>query len=138
MSKYVVTDSYKPSYEKNYKLPLINIVPAVVWSIPIHQKLFPDASWWMTFGLCLAFVVVYVAVSFIPWVVIAPAVASVIIFSGLFWVFADYIGNAPARIIVKIIILGVFIMIELCVWINATLPWLESKEANKPRIRVEK
>lgn len=59
-------------------------------------------------------------------------------FTALFWVFADYIGNTPARIIVKIIILGVFIMIELCVWINATLPWLESKEANKPRIRVEK
>ena len=54
-------------------------------------------------------------------------------FTALFWVFADYIGNTPARII-----LGVFIMIELCVWINATLPWLESKEANKPRIRVEK
>ena len=89
MAKYIVTDSYKPSYEKSYKLPMINIVPAVVWSIPIHQKLFPDASWWMTFGLCLAFVVMYVAVSFIPWVVIAPAVASVIIFSGLFWVFAD-------------------------------------------------
>ena len=45
-------------------------------------------------------------------------------FTALFWVFADYIGNTPARIIVKIIILGVFIMIELCVWINATLPWL--------------
>ena len=40
MAKYIVTDSYKPSYEKNYKLPLINIVPAVIWSIPFHQKLF--------------------------------------------------------------------------------------------------
>ena len=138
MAKYVVTDSYKPSYEKNYKLPLINIVPAVVWSIPIHQKLFPDARWWMTFGLCLAFVVAYVAVSFIPWAVIAPAVASVIIFSGLFWVFADYIGNQVVRIIVKVIIVAIFGLLEIGIFANATVPWLESREANKPRIRVEK
>ena len=132
MAKYVVTDSYKPSYEKNYKLPLINIVPAVVWSIPIHEKL-PDASWWMTFG-CLSFVVMYVAVSFIPWAVIAPAVASVIIFSGLFWVFADYIGNQVVRIIVKIIIVAIFGLLEIGIFANATVPWLEGREANKTEI----
>ena len=27
------------------------------------------------------------------------------------------------------------IIIELCIWINATLPWLEKKTAPKPRIR---
>ena len=63
MAKYQVMIDDKPKYEKNYKLPLINIVPAVIWSIPFHQKLFPDAGWWMTFGLCAAFVVVYVVLS---------------------------------------------------------------------------
>lgn len=92
----------------------------------------------MTFGLCLAFVVVYVAVSFIPWVVIAPAVASVIIFSGLFWVFADYIGNQVVRIIVKVIIVAIFGLLEIGIFANATVPWLERKEANKPRIMVER
>ena len=106
--------------------------------IPLHQKLFPNASWWMTFGLCVAFVALYWYLSLKPVIAVIPCVAGVVMFTALFWVFADYIGNTPARIIVKIIILGVFIMIELCVWINATLPWLESKEANKPRIRVEK
>ena len=57
-----------------------------IWSIPLHQKLFPDANWWMTFGLCAAFVVLF----------------------------------------------------ELCVFINATLPWLEGRLANKPNIRVER
>ena len=96
MAKYIVEDRYKASYEKNYKFPLINIIPAVVWSIPVHQKLFPDAGWWVTFGLCALFVIAYVILSYLPIIVVVPAVASVIIFSGLFWVFADYIGNHVA------------------------------------------
>ena len=138
MAKYIVEERTALRYEKNYKLPMVNIIPAIVWSIPLHQKLFPDASWWGTLFLCAMFVVVYWYLSMKPIIAAIPCVAGVVMFTALFWVFADYIGNTPARIIVKIIILGVFIMIELCVWINATLPWLESKEANKPRIRVEK
>ncbi len=138
MAKYIVTDSYKPSYEKNYKLPLINIVPAVIWSIPFHQKLFPDAGWWMTFGLCIAFVVVYVALSYFPWAVLIPGVPSVIIFSGLFWVFADYIRNQIVRIILKVIIVVIFALLEIGIFANATVPWLERKEANQSKIRVEK
>lgn len=138
MAKYIVEESNYKKYEKNYLFPFINLVLGIVWSIPLHQKLFPNASWWMTFGLCAAFVALYWYLSLKPVIAVIPCVAGVVMFTALFWVFADYIGNTPARIIVKIIILGVFIMIELCVWINATLPWLESKEANKPRIRVEK
>lgn len=88
--------------------------------------------------VCCICSTLYWYLSLKPVIAVIPCVAGVVMFTALFWVFADYIGNTPARIIVKIIILGVFIMIELCVWINATLPWLESKEANKPRIRVEK
>ena len=138
MAKYIVEDSYKPSYEKNYKIPLINTIPAVVWSIPVHQKLFPDTGWWVTFGLCALFVIVYVAFSYLSIIVAVPAIASVIIFSGLFWVFADYIGNQIVRIIVKVLIAAFFGFMELAIFANATVPWLEGKEANKPRIRVEK
>ena len=129
MAKYIAEERTVPRYEKNYKLPMVNIIPAIVWSIPLHQKLLPDASWWGTLFLCALFVAVYWYLSMKPIIAAIPCVAGVVMFTALFWVFADYIGNAPARIIVKIIILGVFIMIELCVWINATLPWLESKEA---------
>lgn len=86
---------------------------------------------------CAAFVALYWYLSLKPVIAVIPCVAGVVMFTALFWVFADYIGNTPARIIVKIIILGVFIMIELCVWINATLPWLESKEANKRGIGLK-
>ena len=138
MAKYIVEDSYKPSYEKNYKIPLINIIPAVVWSIPVHQKLFPDAGWWMTFGLCAAFVIIYLALSYLPIIVAVPAVASVIIFSGLFWVFADYIGNQIVRIIVKVLIVAFFGFMEMAIFANATVPWLDGKKANKPNIRMIK
>ena len=128
----------KPKYEKNYKLPFINIVPAVIWSIPFHQKLFPDAGWWVTFGLCAAFVVMYVVLSYLPIIVAVPSIAGVIILTALFWVPADYIGNQVVRIIVKVLITAFFVFVELAIFANATVPWLEGREANKPRIRVEK
>ena len=112
---------------------MVNIIPAIVWSIPLHQKLFPDASWWGTL-----FVVVYWYLSMKPIIAAIPCVAGVVMFTALFWVFADYIGNIPARIIVKIIILGIAVMIEFCIWINATLPWLEKKFPQKPKIKVVK
>ena len=92
----------------------------------------------MTFGLCALFVIIYVTLSYLPIIVAVPAVAGVIIFTGLFWLFADYIGNQVARIIVKILIAAFFGLMEFAIFANATVPWLEGKEANKPRIRVEK
>lgn len=138
MAKYQVMIDDKPKYEKNYKLPLINIVPAVIWSIPFHQKLFPDAGWWVTFGLCAAFVVMYVVLSYLPIIVAVPSIAGVIILTALFWVPADYIENNVVRIIVKVLIAIVCGFVELGIFANATIPCLEGKEANKPRIRVIK
>ena len=59
MAKYIVEESNYKKYEKNYLFPFINLVLGIVWSIPLHQKLFPNTSWWMTFGLCAAFVALY-------------------------------------------------------------------------------
>lgn len=41
------------------------------------------------------------------------------------------------RIIVKVIIVAIFAFVEIAIFANATVPWLEGGEANKPRIRVE-
>lgn len=85
--------------------------------------------------LHIDFVALYWYLSLKPIIAVIPCMAGVVMFTALFWVFADYIGNTPVRIILKIIILGIAVMIELCIWINATLPWLEKKTAPKPRIR---
>jgi hypothetical protein len=47
-------------------------------------------------------------------------------------------GNSVARIIVKVLIAAFFRFMELAIFANATVPWLEGKEANKPNIRVIK
>ena len=99
MAKYQVMIDDKPKYEKNYKLPLINIVPAVIWSIPFHQKLFPDAGWWMTFGLYAAFVVVYVVLSYLPIIVAVPSIAGVIILTALFWCQTAHCGRGKSHFI---------------------------------------
>ena len=133
MAKYIV-DSYTPQFEKNFKFPMIQLIPGIIWSIPLHQKLFPNASWWMTFGLCTAFVIAYLILSYLPLISAAPCIAGAIIFTMLLWAPADFIGNNIVRIIVKVLIIAFVILLELCVFINATLPWLEGRLANKPQV----
>lgn len=135
MAKYIVETSKKEKYKKNYEIPFINIIPAVVWSIPIHQKLFPDASLWVTLGVCGVFVAAYIVLSMLPVIAVVPCVAGVIIFTALFWAPADHIGNNIVRIIVKTLILAIALMIEFCIWTNATLPWIETRYPDKPNIR---
>lgn len=134
MSKYVIVPDKNEKYQKDYKFPCINIIPAVVWSIPIHQKLFPEASFWIVALFTIAFIFVYLYVSLTPIIAAAPCIASVMIFTVMIWAPMDHIGNNVARIILKILVLAVIILVEFAIWINATLPWLQSK-TSKPTIR---
>lgn len=134
MAKYIIEENNTTKYEKNYKFPLINIIPAVVWAIPIHQKLSPMIGKGGAYGVTIAFVILYMMLSFIHIVALAPAVGGVIILTALFWAPIDHLGSLAVRIILKGLILLIAIMIELGVFANATLPWLQEK-TNKPRIR---
>lgn len=126
-------------FEKSYKLPLVNAIPGIVWSIPVHQKLFPDTDSWTTLGLCTLFVAVYVILSMMPLIAAIPCVAGGIMFTALFWVFPDYIDSTPWRIAIKIVILVFFVLIEFCIFANATIPWIDKKTAPKyPYIRMVK
>lgn len=138
MARYIIEDMKTESFQKNFKLPFVNLIPAFVWSIPLHQKLFPDSSFWMTLALCGLFVIAYMVLSFLPIITLVPCVAGMIIFTTLVWTPADLIGNNVVRIILKLVIAAFFIMLEFCIWINATLPWLERKFPNRPNIRVIK
>ena len=135
MAQYIVEDTKASKYEKNFKFPLINMIPAIVWCIPVHQKLSPLAGMMGAFIAVAAFFILYVLLSYVPIAALAPGVASVIMMTAMLWAPADNIGNNMARIIVKGIILVIMVMIEFCVLINATLPWLERKTATPPRVR---
>ena len=41
MAKYVIEETKTSKYEKDFKFPLINLIPVIVWCIPVHQKLLP-------------------------------------------------------------------------------------------------
>ena len=143
MAKYIVEEVKKGEKKRNPAPPfttstMINILPGIVWSVPLHQKLFPNTNGWVTVGLCVLFILLYIILSYIPVIAAIPAIAGGIILTGLFWVPADYIGNDVARIIVKVLLLVVCGLVELAIFANATVPWLEGKEENKPRIRIEK
>lgn len=86
------------------------------------------------YAVAIAFVIIYIALSYIHIVALAPAIGGVIILAALFWAPVDHLGNLAARIIIKGLILAVAIFIELGIFVNATLPWLQEK-TQKPRIR---
>jgi len=135
MAKYIVEETNRSKYEKNFKFPLINMIPAIVWCILVHQKMAPLVG---TIGAYIAvavFFMAYILLSYVPIAALAPAIASVIMMTAMLWAPADHIGNGVARIIVKGIILAIMVLIEFCVLINATLPWLERKTATPPRVR---
>jgi len=134
MAKYYIQTKSTSNYQKKYGFPLINIIPAIVWSIPLHQKLFPDASFWVTLGLCGLFVLVYVFLSFSPVVSAIPCVASVVMLTAMFWALVDGIDSNIIRGIIKIIILAIAVFVELGIFANALVPWLEKKEANKIKV----
>lgn len=139
MATYIVQTKKTEKYQKNYGLPLINIIPAVVWSIPLHQKLFPDANFWMTLLLCGVFVIGYVALSMLPIIAAVPCIASGIMFTAMFWALVDAIGNNIIRILLKVVILAIAVLLELGIFSNAIVPWLQKKEMNRTKIvRVEK
>ena len=135
MAKYIVEDVKTSKFEKNYKFPLINLIPAIVWCIPVYQK---AHLFIVTVGACgvvAGFVILCITLSYRPIAALLPGIASVIMLTALFWAPADHIGNNVVRIVMKGIILIIMVMIEFCVFINATLPWLEKKTATPPRVR---
>ena len=78
MAKYIVEETKASKYEKNYKFPMINLIPAIVWCIPIHQKLSPIIGTAGAYGVVAAFFVLYILLSYVPIVALAPGIASVI------------------------------------------------------------
>lgn len=38
MAKYVIEETKTSKYEKDFKFPLINLIPAIVWCIPFIRN----------------------------------------------------------------------------------------------------
>lgn len=135
MAKYVMIPVKENEFPRSYGLPLVNLIPAIIWSIPLKQYVFPDAGFLATLGICGAFIFLYIIITLIPVVCAIPDIAGIIIYVGLFWALADMIGHDTWRIVVKVIIAIIVGLVEICVFANSTVPWMEKRFPGKPNIR---
>ena len=79
MAKYIVEDVKTSKFEKNYKFPLINLIPAIVWGIPVYQKMQPVIGTAGAYGAVAGFLILYITLSYLPIAALIPAIASLII-----------------------------------------------------------
>ena len=117
----------KTKYKKDYRIPVVNIFPAVVWSIPLGQYLSNHVASGLTLCVCIAFVLTYYVMSIKPIIALVPCAASTVMLTGLVWVFADWIVDDGVRVIAKIVILVIVLFVEFGIFSNATVPWLQDK-----------
>ena len=82
MAKYIVEETNRSKYEKNFKFPMINLIPAIVWCIPVHQKMAPIIGTAGAYGVVATFFVLYILLSYVTIVVLAPGIGSVIMLIG--------------------------------------------------------
>lgn len=136
MAKYIVHPTKTKDYETNYYMPMVNAIAGMVWSVPILQNVFPNVKGIAALGIGAVIMVLYVVLSVRPIIAIVPCIASVIMYTAMLWGVADNIGHDVVRVIVKILMLAFIILVELLVFTNATLRWLQNKYPEKPRITV--
>lgn len=136
MAKYVVLDSKTETFEPSYKLPIVNLLAALVCSIAFMQKVFPSVDGMKSLLMGVVFIIIYYCVCLIPLCSIVPAVVSGIIYAVMFLALADKIGSDVIRFIVKALILIIDVFIEFMVIVNSTLRWLQYKFPVKPKVRV--
>lgn len=134
MAKYILVPSNKKNYEMNYQVPMINIIPGIIWSIPLAQKFLGGFGTLATFGICAAFAMLYVFLTFMPIISILPCVGGAIIYIGMIWSPIGLIDNDIVRIGLKVIVVAFIGLLEFTLVGNATLPWLEGK-TDKPVVR---
>ena len=135
MTRYIVVPDNRSHYEKNYTMPFINIIPGIIWSIPIIQMFMDDVGTLAKFGFGIVFAFLYVVMTLVPVLALAPCVAGAIIYIGMLWSLADLLGDGWIKITIKVIIAAFIGLLELSLFLNATLPWLERKTDKGPVIR---
>lgn len=122
-------------YEKNKYMPLINIIPGIIWSIPVCQYVFPNVTGAASLVIGAIVTTIYVILSYKPFVAAIPAILGVIIMTGMLWSLADGMEDMEWKIAIKVLILVVVCFAEFGIFSNATVPWLEEKEEERRMYR---
>lgn len=102
-------------------IPMINAIPALIYSIVTRQHFLPDIAGWQKFGFCTLIFLVYMVISFLPFVSLITNIASTIMFVGMIWVLVDKIDSNVVRIVVKVITAGFVGLLELVIFVDMTV-----------------
>lgn len=102
-------------------IPMINAIPALIYSVVIRQHFLPDITGWQKFGVCVLIFLVYMVISFLPFVSLITNIASTVMFVGMIWVLVDKIDSNIVRIVVKVITAGFVGLLELAIFTDMTI-----------------
>lgn len=74
-------------------------------------------------------------IKYVAIITAVPCIASGIMFTAMFWALVDGIGNNIIRILLKVVILAIAVFLELGIFSNAIVPWLQKKEMNRTDVK---
>lgn len=114
-------DGVSGSRGSSSMIPMINAIPALIYSVVIRQHFLPDIAGWQKFGICALIFLVYMVISFLPFVSLITNIVSTIMFVGMIWVLIDKIDSNVVRIVVKAITAGFVGLLELAIFADMTI-----------------
>ena len=107
--------------EQNMKVAFINVIPAIIYAVVLSGQFLGDLSSRMRFAVSLVFIVVYMALTLMPYASFITNVASAIIYIGLIWVICGKASSQIAVILLKIFTAVFIAMVELSIAVNMAL-----------------
>lgn len=111
--------SRKPLQPTSYGIAIFNLFSAFIYSIAIADKLHLEGG--IRIGAKIAVIMLFLALEFIPKIVIVPAVAAGFMNIFIAWSFIDHVGNPVVRIILKIVVAIIFALVELSLFTDVTI-----------------
>lgn len=111
--------SRKPLQPTSYGIAIFNLFSAFIYSIAIADKLHLEGG--IRIGAKIAIIMLFLALEFIPKIVIVPAVAAGFMNIFIAWSFIDHVGNPVVRIILKIVVAIIFALVELSLFTDVTI-----------------
>jgi hypothetical protein len=107
--------------KSNFLIPMINMIPAIIYSIAFRQHFLSDLTGWQKFGLYIVFILIYMILLFLPFISLVMNIASTIMFVGMIWALVDHIDSNVLCIIVKVVTAGIVGFLEFAIFVDRTI-----------------
>lgn len=119
---YVIASVKKKNDERdtNYAVAFINLLPAVVYAFVIAQQVFGEQSFAIRLLVWIGFIILYMALMWVPFASFLVCIASTYIIGGFAWAACDLVSNNVVCVILKIITGGFIGLLELSIAVNLT------------------